>query len=833
MSLTTLEAGEGKLQESGNETKTIDAKANKMKPKAQRDRAHAAVRYVSPYFHNDGQKNIKPHRLETHVDSVALTPNSGDFFENELQESGKEIESITFKSKKRRESKNQKAAEDQAEVRKVSPYFQNDNEKKTFSVEAVADDESDFHSVPSMGTCGDIVQDMVKENGDKIAINKIRSKGKRTPKKHEHVERDQIQKVSSFFQSGNEKLDFESHCYGCETGSVALPHTSDSFLEDNLPENGKTKSKKKKKKAIADKLQENGNNSGVKPKKKTLKVQKIVAHDAVRYVSPYFQKDSAKKINVKPLDVESNSTIALRTFANVMEDKLQENDCEMKIKQQELEIQDNSVALTANSGDFFEDELLESGNEVEAVAIKSRKKRKTVNQKAAEEHAVVRKVSPYFQNQNEKKTVSVEALDHESEFNSVATVATFRNIVQDKGEENGHKVAKRIKRKGRKISKKHEPLEHAQIPKVSPFFQGGNERKADAESCCYGNEIGSITLSGSVGSILEDRPQENGNEIENGKIKSKENRAIADKLQENGNDTETSSINYKKTIPVVQKNIANGAVRCVSPYFNNDSEKKINVKTLNMERKSQVILALPTCGDIMEDKLQKSRRRKKNKQQGLESHLDSVVLTAASGDLFEDELQEDGKDVETIKIISNKRKTRSPKTLENVEVRKVSPYFQTPCLTGCEQVEKAKKERTCVNSSSSSLKISPYFQKGPKVEDNCSKKSKRTKRNLLPYEKMDEAYKRRTPDNTWKPPRSEFCLIQEDHAHDPWRVLVICMLLNLTTGSQVYPCIVASGGFDSLHFLFPNLAPILGQCFTVCLGIYFTIVSFYLKAYCL
>ncbi|KAL2474309.1 DNA glycosylase superfamily protein [Abeliophyllum distichum] len=48
----------------------------------------------------------------------------------------------------------------------------------------------------------------------------------------------------------------------------------------------------------------------------------------------------------------------------------------------------------------------------------------------------------------------------------------------------------------------------------------------------------------------------------------------------------------------------------------------------------------------------------------------------------------------------------------------------------------------------------------------------------------DEAYKRRTPDNMWKPPRSPYNLLQEDHAFDPWRVLVICILLNVTTGRQ-------------------------------------------------
>ncbi|CAI9117213.1 OLC1v1018562C1 [Oldenlandia corymbosa var. corymbosa] len=58
------------------------------------------------------------------------------------------------------------------------------------------------------------------------------------------------------------------------------------------------------------------------------------------------------------------------------------------------------------------------------------------------------------------------------------------------------------------------------------------------------------------------------------------------------------------------------------------------------------------------------------------------------------------------------------------------------------------------------------------------------KRTLSASEKRDEAYERRTPDNLWKPPQSPHTLLQEDHAHDPWRVLIICMLLNRTTGLQ-------------------------------------------------
>ncbi|XP_028792172.1 methyl-CpG-binding domain protein 4-like protein [Neltuma alba] len=56
---------------------------------------------------------------------------------------------------------------------------------------------------------------------------------------------------------------------------------------------------------------------------------------------------------------------------------------------------------------------------------------------------------------------------------------------------------------------------------------------------------------------------------------------------------------------------------------------------------------------------------------------------------------------------------------------------------------------------------------------------------LNAHEKKKDAYKRKAPNNTWKPPRYEPPLIQEDHTQDPWRVLALCMLLNRTSGKQV------------------------------------------------
>ncbi|KAJ4824867.1 hypothetical protein Tsubulata_041668, partial [Turnera subulata] len=58
-----------------------------------------------------------------------------------------------------------------------------------------------------------------------------------------------------------------------------------------------------------------------------------------------------------------------------------------------------------------------------------------------------------------------------------------------------------------------------------------------------------------------------------------------------------------------------------------------------------------------------------------------------------------------------------------------------------------------------------------KKEKKEKKKKKKTIRmlQLSAAQKRDEAYRRKTPDNTWRAPRSEHGLLQEDHLDDPWK----------------------------------------------------------------
>ncbi|CAJ1947656.1 unnamed protein product [Sphenostylis stenocarpa] len=936
-------AVEVELQETRDHAATSKFNPKKPGPKIHKHTVQVGVRYVSPYFHNDSAKKINVKSLakeskskhialptfrellgdkleedgcavqinqlvhEGYVDSVVLSDASRDFFEDKLKQSGNQFKSIGIKSKKRK-SNSQKTVFESAKVRKVSPYFQIDNVKKT--VEEAPDSENEFDSVALMGTCEYMVQDQEEGNGYKIAIDKIKSKCKGRYKKLEFVEHDPIQKISPFFQSDN-KVDADSCC--CEIESIASPGIRSSFRGDkmlvygNEIENGTTKLKKKTK-AFANKQQVNVDDAETR-NVKSMKTKSVFQKNitvGVKYVSPFFHNDSVEKIKGKSLNMKRRSdSIPLPIYGNSIENKLDGKHGGEKIKQQGLDSHIDSVEFTVASGDF--EKLQENGNEIETLKVKSKKKRKSNNKKSAEEHVQVRKVSPYFQNDNEK-TVNVEALDYENNFDSVA--------------KSGYKIAiEKCKFQSKRTSAKNKIVDHAQIQKDSPFSRSNNWEKVDHGSC-YDSEIGISALTSVGGDFLEDKLREN--EM----INLKRMKGIANNLQVNGNDADTCNVNPKKTKSVVQENAVQVGVRYVSPYFQNDSGKKFSVQSFKKEIKSESTV-LPTFGNFMEDKPVEISVGKNLKQQVLEIHADSAVVTANSGDFSEDEPQKIGNELETIKVKSTNRKSNSRATAEgHAKIQKVSPYFQNDNKKAvnvkvhglesdldsvasmgtctCEDeipvemfkyegkrtskkdetaehaqirkvspfpqsnnVMKVDAESCCAdgrllehkllgdgneiengtinikkaifnkpqengNDATTKVKpkrtkplgqkniahgiryVSPYFHNDNgkkinvrhldeasksdsialhtpehfvenKLEGNkysCSEKPIEIKRNLSAFEKWDDAYKRKTPDNTWKPPRSAPVLIQEDHFQDPWRVLVICMLLNRTSGRQ-------------------------------------------------
>ncbi|XP_058189928.1 uncharacterized protein LOC131307451 isoform X1 [Rhododendron vialii] len=169
-------------------------------------------------------------------------------------------------------------------------------------------------------------------------------------------------------------------------------------------------------------------------------------------------------------------------------------------------------------------------------------------------------------------------------------------------------------------------------------------------------------------------------------------------------------------------------------------------------------------------------------------------------------------------LFNNRSKKERGLKKENSKVRVVSGYFNPPMREGLKKASPNVRVVSRYFNPSMSKQVMPSEEKHLKIKlpkksmkngptnvsteaenafsywsggkSECAVLPKKARRAALvkpvlnAAQMRDEAYKRRTPDNTWKPPRSPFILLQENHAYDPWRVLVICMLLNKTTGLQ-------------------------------------------------
>lgn len=166
-------------------------------------------------------------------------------------------------------------------------------------------------------------------------------------------------------------------------------------------------------------------------------------------------------------------------------------------------------------------------------------------------------------------------------------------------------------------------------------------------------------------------------------------------------------------------------------------------------------------------------RKKRNINPSGECCPKSVQVSPYFSKISEEESGDEVRNATSLKPCTKRQRCR--------KVLKVSPKEEE---SGHED---RKKSRT--KTRSKVVKVSPYFSKTSKDEESASVQVPRRKTRpksvlLSASQKRDEAYLRKSSDNTWKPPRSEIGLLQEDHVHDPWRVLVICMFLNRTTGQQ-------------------------------------------------
>ncbi|XP_073106163.1 uncharacterized protein [Elaeis guineensis] len=137
------------------------------------------------------------------------------------------------------------------------------------------------------------------------------------------------------------------------------------------------------------------------------------------------------------------------------------------------------------------------------------------------------------------------------------------------------------------------------------------------------------------------------------------------------------------------------------------------------------------------------------------------------------------------------RKTAAAAT--TTTVRRVSRFFPPPAgnfivVDGKKDItEKGKarsgggttrkRPRTTGNTGSTDANRQPQKRsKGRRKQRSIQ---------LSAEEKFSDAYKRVSDHDIWDAPRSSHNLLQERHCFDPWRVLVICILLNKTNGNQV------------------------------------------------
>lgn len=111
----------------------------------------------------------------------------------------------------------------------------------------------------------------------------------------------------------------------------------------------------------------------------------------------------------------------------------------------------------------------------------------------------------------------------------------------------------------------------------------------------------------------------------------------------------------------------------------------------------------------------------------------------------------------------------------------VSPYFDNRHYFDNSHYPKDKfiivvKEKAIEKSSGNPFSSSSSLFSIRREGEGCSKNNR--------FNPFLEAYRRKSEHNYWTPPKSRYELLQESYYQDPWKVLVICMLLNRTTGQQ-------------------------------------------------
>ncbi|KAK0586371.1 hypothetical protein LWI29_005807 [Acer saccharum] len=477
---------------------------------------------------------------------------------------------------------------------------------------------------------------------------------------------------------------------------------------------------------------------------------------STRVVSPYFQKEVSKKTD-NGSDLEEEKTA------------FYDGKCKLVTEaNSSFKSFDDMLSRFAYKGDSIahlhvrkvgeqKQELLNGCNEEE--------RRKA--------HLQVRKVSPYFQT----ATGDTKTKQEIAPKNSAAHLQVRTAGCKDS------KTKQEISQGTRNGESKNSREDHLQARKVSPYFQTATVRKQEQEVINGCNEE---------------------EEILQGRRKGE----------------------TKKSIALLQ-------VRKVSPYFqtatagckDSKTKEEISQGKTKRERKKQKVLN----GCKEEEEISQGRRKGETKK--------SIALLQVRkvSPYFQTAGCKDSKTKEETSQGKTKGGRRKQKVLNGCKDEEISQgktkgeSKKQKVLNGCKDSKtKLKPPKPCAKSCRKKVKLSPYFKKVAKQEEIADggitspeetkkpvhkklknlakeeeiadggiaspeetkkpghKKKKQQSQVLTAAQKRDKAYLRKTPDNTWIPPPSglDIPLLQENQVHDPWRVLVICMLLNITSGKQ-------------------------------------------------
>lgn len=561
----------------------------------------------------------------------------------------------------------------------------------------------------------------------------------------------------------------------------------------------KTEKKKKKKKEQEGNynvdLDESNANANHKRRRRRRKVPKC--DDGQRVVSPYFQNQGGdgEKSKIFPTSA-TNSGIIVNVVAQT-EKASYENKPKTKKKKEKI---------NCNVG------LLEANANVNSDHKRRRKAPICVGQRV---------VSPYFQNQRgdgKKGKMFATYLNVVAEIEKVSG----ENKTKEKEQVNFNDVCDGISiRKKRRRVTRHDKDDSScrnalepepkpeEITEFLPTSPEAIHKDESIEPAGVANEdVTSVEVSGANGI---------------GKKKKKRGNRETSTMMNVVNDKERDVEEKSEMNPQIKANKSNNGILKLEDVLAQFAYKDgASVNNIQIDKQKKMGTPLQTYCQISGVKKQEVEEEKEETKYQKESETaphfplnniinSSIVVSESARNTTEEhatvpstcrtfkEEKMSQNSAENGKVSSKRRKNENHQRIARVEVRKVSPYFQTSgvqelLVNGADDT-KAKPPKRCSKTSSKSVKVSSYFQKESKEENNVDghlleskkrrKRSPAIKTTLSASQKKDEAYRRRTPDNTWIPPRSEYGLMQEDHFHDPWRVLVICMLLNQTTGFQV------------------------------------------------